>query len=195
MATTIGRRRFIGLVVVSAASWPLAMRAQQRALPAIEFLGYGSAELSASRVRSFRQGLEAGIVEGRDATIEYRWAEYQTERLPTLASELVSRGINVFAASGSTAAALAAKASTTTISIVFQVGGDPVQLGLVASLNRPGGNITGVANLTVEIGPKGRTPSRADARRNRLRPDRQSHHSACADRIEKPVGDGARPRP
>jgi putative ABC transport system substrate-binding protein len=155
MATTIGRRRFVGFAVVSAASWPLAMRAQQRALPVIGFLGYGSAEFSASRVRSFRQGLaEAGIIEGRDATIEYRWAEYQTERLPTLASELVSRGINVFAATGSTPGALAAKASTTTIPIVFQIGGDPVQLGLVASLNRPGGNITGVTNLTVEVGPK-----------------------------------------
>jgi putative ABC transport system substrate-binding protein len=155
MGTTIGRRRFIGFAVVSAASWPLAMRAQPRALPVIGFLGYGSAELSASRVRSFRQGLaEAGIIEGRDATIEYRWAEYQTERLPTLASELVSRGINVLAAIGNTPAALAAKASTTTIPIVFQIGADPVQLGLVASLNRPGGNITGVTNLTVEVGPK-----------------------------------------
>jgi len=155
MATTIGRRRFIGLVVVSVATWPLAVRAQQQALPVIGFLGYGSAELGAARVRSFRQGLaEAGIIEGRDATIEYRWAEYQTERLPKLASELVSRGINVLAAPGRTAAALAAKASATTIPIVFFVGGDPVQLGLVASLNRPGGNITGVTNLTVEVGPK-----------------------------------------
>src|SRR5215813_10996957 len=155
MATTIGRRRFIGFAVVSAASWPLAMRAQQRALPVIGFLGYGSAEFSASRVRSFRQGLaEAGIIEGRDATIEFRWAEYQTERLPKLADELVSRGINILAAPGSTAAALASKASTTTVPIVFFVGSDPVQVGLVASLRRPGGNITGVTNLTVEVGPK-----------------------------------------
>jgi putative ABC transport system substrate-binding protein len=155
MATTIGRRRFIGLVVVSVTTWPLAVRAQQQALPVIGYLGYGSAELVAARVRSLRQGLaEAGIIEGRDATIEYRWADYQTERLPKLASELVSRGINVLVAPGSTPAALAAKASTTTIPIVFFVGGDPVQLGLVASLNRPGGNITGVTNLTVEVGPK-----------------------------------------
>jgi putative tryptophan/tyrosine transport system substrate-binding protein len=157
MATTIGRRRVIGLVVVSVVTWPLAVRAQRQSLPVIGFLGYGSAELVNvnPRVRSFRQGLaEAGIIEGRDATIEYRWAEYQTERLPKLASELVSRRINVLAAPGNTAAALAAKASTTTIPIVFFVGGDPVQLGLVASLNRPGGNITGVTNLTVEVGPK-----------------------------------------
>jgi putative ABC transport system substrate-binding protein len=84
MATTIGRRRFIGLVVVSVATWPLAVRAQQQALPVIGFLGYGSAELGAARVRSFRQGLaEAGIIEGRDATIEYRWAEYQTNDCPS----------------------------------------------------------------------------------------------------------------
>jgi ABC-type uncharacterized transport system substrate-binding protein len=155
MATTIGRRRLIGLVVGSVSTWPLAVRAQQQALPVIGYLGYGSAEPTATRLRAFRQGLtEAGIIEGRSATIEYRWAEYQTERLPSLANELVSRGINVLVAPGSTAAALAAKASTTTIPIVFQIGADPVQLGLVASLNRPGGNITGVANLTVEVGPK-----------------------------------------
>ena len=156
MATTIGRRRFIDLVVVSVATWPLGVQAQQQALPVIGFLGFQSAELiPPDRIRSFRQGLEeAGIIEGRDATIEYRWAEFQTERLPKLAGELVSRGINVLIAPGNTPAALAAKTSTTTIPIVFYVGGDPVQLGLVASLNRPGGNITGVTNLTVEVGPK-----------------------------------------
>jgi putative tryptophan/tyrosine transport system substrate-binding protein len=155
MAATIGRRRVTGFVVVSVATWPLALRAQQQALPVIGLLLYGSPGVGPDRVRSFRQCLaEAGIIEGRDATIEYRWAEYQTERLPKLASELVSRGISVLAAPGNTPAALAAKASTTTIPIVFFVGGDPVQLGLVASLNRPGGNITGVTNLTVEVGPK-----------------------------------------
>jgi putative tryptophan/tyrosine transport system substrate-binding protein len=138
MATTIGRRRVIGLVVVSVATWPLAVRAQQQSLPVIGFLGYGSAQLVNPRVRSFSQGLaEAGIIEGRNATIEYRWAEYQTERLPKLASELVSRRINRLSSIRQSAAALAAKASTTTIPIVFFVGGDPVQLGLVASLNRP----------------------------------------------------------
>jgi len=149
------RRDFITFLGAAAVASSISARAQPAGMPVIGFLGYGSAELVAARVRSFRQGLaEAGIIEGRDATIEYRWAEYQTERLPKLASELVSRGINVLAAPGSTAAALAAKASTTTIPIVFFVGGDPVQLGLVASLNRPGGNITGVTNLTVEVGPK-----------------------------------------
>ena len=149
------RRDFIGLLGSMAAARPLAAGAQQQALPVIGFLGYASAELAASRVRSFRQGVaEAGIIEGRDATMEYRWAEYQTERLPRLARELVSRGINVLAAPGSTAAALAGKASTSTVPIVFLVGSDPVQLGLVASLNRPGGNITGVTDLTVEVAPK-----------------------------------------
>jgi putative tryptophan/tyrosine transport system substrate-binding protein len=139
------RREFIVVLGGTAAVWPSAARAQQQALPVIGFLGYGSAELMATRVRSFRNGLaEGGIVEGRDATIEYRWAEDQNERLPKLAEELVSRGINVLVAPGSTVAALAAKTSTSTIPIVFFVGSDPVQLGLVVSLNRPGGNITGV---------------------------------------------------
>jgi putative ABC transport system substrate-binding protein len=143
MATTVGRRRFISRVVLGAATWPLAVLAQQQALPVIGFLGYGSAELAATRVLSFRQGVaEAGIIEGRDATIEYRWAEDQNERLPK-AGELVSGGVNVLVAAGSTVAALAAKASTTTLPIVFFVGSDPVKLGLVASLNQPGGNITG----------------------------------------------------
>jgi putative ABC transport system substrate-binding protein len=149
------RREFITFLGGATVASSIGARAQQ-ALPVIGFLGYQSAELiPPNRIRSFRQGLaEAGIVEGRDATIEYRWAEFQTERLPKLAGELVSRGINVLAAPGNTPAALAAKATTTTIPIVFFVGSDPVQLGLVASLNRPGGNITGVTNLTVEVGPK-----------------------------------------
>jgi putative ABC transport system substrate-binding protein len=149
------RRDFITLLGGAAAASSVGARAQQQALPVIGLLLYGSPGVGPDRVRSFRQGLaEAGIIEGRDATIEFRWAEYQAERLPKLAGELVSRGINVLAAPGNTPAALAAKTSTTTIPIVFFVGGDPVQLGLVASLNRPGGNITGVTNLTVEVGPK-----------------------------------------
>jgi len=149
------RREFITLIGGAAAAWPTAAGAQQQSLPLIGFLGYGSAERMAARVRSFRNGLaEDGIVEGRDATIEYRWAEDQNERLSKLAEELVSCGINVLVAPGSTVAALAAKASTSTIPIVFFVGSDPVQLGLVVSLNRPGGNITGVTNLVVEVAPK-----------------------------------------
>jgi putative ABC transport system substrate-binding protein len=148
------RREFIVLLGATAAVWPLAALAQQ-ALPVIGFLGYGSAELFESRIRSFHQGIaEAGIIEGHDATIEYRWAEDQNERLPKLASELVSREVNVLVAPGSTVAALAAKSSTTTIPVVFFVGSDPVKLGLVVSLNRPGGNITGVTNLVVEVAPK-----------------------------------------
>jgi putative ABC transport system substrate-binding protein len=149
------RREFITLIGGAAAAWPTAAGAQQQSLPLIGFLGYGSAERMATRVRSFRNGLaEGGIVEGRDATIEYRWAEDQNERLSKLAEELVSRGINVLVAPGSTVAALAAKASTSTIPIVFFVGSDPVQLGLVVSLSRPGGNITGVTNLVVKVAPK-----------------------------------------
>jgi putative tryptophan/tyrosine transport system substrate-binding protein len=149
------RRDFVTFFSGAAVASSIGARAQQQALPVIGYLVFGSAGVGPDRIRPFRQGLaEAGIIEGRDATIEIRRAEFQTERLPKLASELVSRGISVLAAPGNTAAALAAKASTTTIPIVFFVGGDPVQLGLVASLNRPGGNITGVTNLTVEVGPK-----------------------------------------
>jgi putative tryptophan/tyrosine transport system substrate-binding protein len=149
------RRDFVTFFSGAAVASSIGARAQQQALPVIGYLVFGSAGVGPDRIRPFRQGLaEAGIIEGRDATIEIRRAEFQTERLPKLASELVGRGISVLAAPGNTAAALAAKASTTTIPIVFFVGGDPVQLGLVASLNRPGGNITGVTNLTVEVGPK-----------------------------------------
>ena len=143
------RREFITFLGVAAVASCVGARAQQATLPVIGYLALGAPGVGPDRARSFRQGLaEAGIIEGRDATIEYRWAEFQTERLPKLAGELVS------SAPGSTAAALAAKAATTRIPIVFFVGGDPVQLGLVASLSRPGGNITGVTNLTVEVGPK-----------------------------------------
>jgi putative ABC transport system substrate-binding protein len=149
------RRDFITLLGGAAAARPLAAHAQQGSMPVIGYLSNGSPEVLAARVRSFRQGLAAtGVVEGRDAAIEFRWAEYHTERLPELATELVRRGVNVLAAPGSTPATLAAKAATATIPIVFFVGSDPVDVGLVASLNRPGGNVTGVTNLAVEIGPK-----------------------------------------
>ncbi|MGY8685125.1 ABC transporter substrate-binding protein [Bradyrhizobium sp. UFLA05-153] len=149
------RREFITFLGGATVASYVGARAQQARMPVIGYLVFGSAGVGPDRLRSFRQGLaETGIVEGRDATIEIRRAEFHTERLPKLADELVSLGINVLAAPGNTPAALAAKASTTTIPIVFFVGGDPVQLGLVASLSRPGGNITGVTNLTVEVGPK-----------------------------------------
>jgi putative tryptophan/tyrosine transport system substrate-binding protein len=147
------RREFIGGLGVAAAAWPLVVRAQQ-AMPVIGFLGSESSNRFAGRLRAFRRGLkEAGFVEDRNVAIEYRWAESQYDRLPGMAADLVRRQVTVVVAT-TTPAVLTAKAATTTISIVFLTGIDPVEAELVASLSRPGGNMTGVANLSVEVASK-----------------------------------------
>jgi putative ABC transport system substrate-binding protein len=145
------RRTFIA-GLGSAAAWPVVARAQQATMPVVGYLGQWREE---SVLPAFRQGLgEAGYVEGRNVVIEYRWAEGRNDRLPALAADLVRRGVTVIATLDGTTGAVAAKAATTNIPIVFYLGVNPVELGLVTTLNRPGGNLTGVTSMNVELGPK-----------------------------------------
>src|SRR5262249_6642914 len=155
MTVTIGRRELLAALGGAVAAWPLAARAQQAVMPVIGFLDTRSPDAMADRLRGFCRGLkDTGYVEGENVSIEYRWAENQMDRLPALAAELVRRRVALITTSGGPAVAFAAKAATTTIPIVFAVADDPVRLGLVASLSRPDGNLTGINFLVGELTAK-----------------------------------------
>src|SRR4051812_42809808 len=146
------RREFVSFLGSAVAAWPFAVRAQQKVMPVIGFLSSSSPGLSAPMVAAFHQGLsETGYVEGQNLAIEYRWAEFQYDRLPALAADLVARKVEVIATNGDPRAALAAKNATSTIPIVFSAISDPVSFGLVARLSRPGGNLTGVSPMNTEL--------------------------------------------
>jgi putative ABC transport system substrate-binding protein len=155
MTAFIGRREFITLLGGAAVSWPVAAGAQQQPTPIVGFLNSASPDVFAPFVNAFRDGLkEAGFVEGQNVRIEYRWAYGQYDRLRALATDLVNRPVHLIAATGGDISAQAAKAATSTVPIVFSISGDPLKIGLVASLSRPGGNLTGWANFGSEVTPK-----------------------------------------
>jgi putative tryptophan/tyrosine transport system substrate-binding protein len=186
------RREFITLLGGAATAWPLAARAQQRAMPVVGLLSNASPGPYSDIVAAFRQGLsEAGKVQGRDVTIEYRWAEGQNDRLPGLVADLVRRQVAIIVTTG-IPETLAAKAATRTIPIVFQVGVDPADIGIVPSLNRPGGNLTGVTNFNAEVGPKRtRTPARTAPHGTGHGPARQPDQSHCGrDSLARRAGGG-----
>jgi putative tryptophan/tyrosine transport system substrate-binding protein len=149
------RRREFMVGLGSAAAWPVVTRAQQTGVPVVGVLDSGSPERSANFIAAFRKGLsETGYAEGRNLTVEYRYALGEIDRMPEMAADLVRREVAVIATPGNTPTSLAAKAATTKIPIVFGVGSDPVQVGLVPNLNRPGGNVTGFSEMNTEVGPK-----------------------------------------
>ena len=149
------RRDFITLLGGAVAAWPLAARAQQPSIPVVGWLGAATPEVSVASMAAFRRGLsENGFVDGHNVEIEYRWAESRYARLPAMAADLVSRKVDAIVASGQSAAALAAKTATATIPIVFEFGADPIKVGLVPNLNRPGGNVTGITHFSIELNSK-----------------------------------------